>query len=84
MPFMNHAVRLLGRLQDGGRHRRTVNRIKTRKRPYRGALYKRAYSQYERGNATGQMAEMACIGCPGDFRTYWFRADAGGFISERR
>jgi hypothetical protein len=41
-------------------------------------------AQYERGNATGQMAEMACIGCPGDFRTYWFRADAGSFISERR
>ncbi|CUX03305.1 hypothetical protein AGR1B_Lc40009 [Agrobacterium fabacearum S56] len=38
----------------------------------------------ERGNATGQMAVMACIGCPGDFRTYWFRADAGSFISERR
>ena len=56
----------------------------TRKRAYRSALYKRAYSQYERGNATGQMAEMACIGCPGDFRTYWFRADAGSFISERR
>ncbi|KRA56600.1 hypothetical protein ASD85_20240 [Rhizobium sp. Root651] len=36
------------------------------------------------GNVTGQMAEMACIGCPGDFRTYWFRADAGSFISERR
>ena len=38
----------------------------------------------ERGNATGQMAEMARIGCPGHFRTYWFRADVGSSISERR
>ncbi|CUX54340.1 conserved hypothetical protein [Agrobacterium genomosp. 5 str. CFBP 6626] len=73
---------------NGARERRwrygAGDRISNRERAYRSALYKRAHSQYERGNATGQMAEMACIGCPGDIRTYWFRADAGSFISERR
>lgn len=53
-------------------------------RAYRNGLYKRGYSQYERGNSTGQMAEMACVGRPATTKFFWFQADAGSPISERR
>lgn len=77
MPVITCAVRLFTGLR--GRPGAGMRRAEPAacKRAYRAALYKPAHSQYERGNATGQMAEMARIGCPGDFRIYWFRADAG-------
>ncbi len=65
MPFMNHAVRLFytpGKEDGGTEQAGTCDTVKERTAVHctNGPI-----RSMERGNATGQMAVMACIGCPG-------------------